>query len=182
MHVSHDQALDAQCVAVSCSVLQYVAYIAVCCSVVQCVCCSVLQFVAVCCSMLQYVAVCWRIIEIKIDMMQYDLFLLWLLLLYVISYFICNLLHRVARPETSGRQDCCLVSSTYSNTLQHATRCNMQHIATCTATLRLEWTWLNSRQSVYRTLVSTRTHTHTHTACCSVLQRVAACWRIYMME
>ena len=42
------------CVAVCCSVLQWVA---VCCSVLQCVavCCSVLQCVAVCCSMLQRV-------------------------------------------------------------------------------------------------------------------------------
>ena len=43
-----------QCVAMSCSVLQYAA---VCCSVLQCVavCCSVLQCVAVCCSVLQCV-------------------------------------------------------------------------------------------------------------------------------
>jgi len=39
-----------KCVAVCCSVLQYVA--------VCPVCCSVLQYVAVCCSVLQYVAVC----------------------------------------------------------------------------------------------------------------------------
>ena len=66
-----------QCVAVFGSVLQYLndenggdAFIAVCCSVLQCVascrsvlqcvvvCCSVLQCVAVCCSVLQCVAVC----------------------------------------------------------------------------------------------------------------------------
>ena len=63
-----------QCVAVSCSVvaghnedertsneaeIRYI-YVAVCCSVLQCVavCCSVLQCVAVCWSVLQYVAVC----------------------------------------------------------------------------------------------------------------------------
>jgi len=45
-----------QCVAVYCSVLQYLA---VCCSMLQCVAvsCSVLQYVAVGCSMMQWVAV-----------------------------------------------------------------------------------------------------------------------------
>ena len=44
-----------QCVAVSCSVLQYDECVAVCCSVLQRVamCCSMLQCVAVCCSVLQ---------------------------------------------------------------------------------------------------------------------------------
>ena len=39
------------------SLVYYRKYIAVCCSVLQCVavCCSVLQCVAVCCSVLQYV-------------------------------------------------------------------------------------------------------------------------------
>jgi len=48
------------CVAVCCSVLQYLQCVAVCCSVVQCVavCCGVLQCVAVCCSVLQCAAVC----------------------------------------------------------------------------------------------------------------------------
>ena len=53
---------------VCCSVLQCVAVgcsvlqcVAVCCSVLQCVavCCSVLQCGAACCSVLQCVAVCW---------------------------------------------------------------------------------------------------------------------------
>ena len=50
------------CVAVCCSVLQFVA---VCCSVLQCVavCCSVLQCVAVCCSVLQCVAVCCSVLQ-----------------------------------------------------------------------------------------------------------------------
>jgi len=58
-----------QCVAVCCSVLQYVAVslyieqtecVAACCSVLQriAVCCSVLQCVAVCCSVVQCVAMC----------------------------------------------------------------------------------------------------------------------------
>ena len=58
------------CVAVRCSVLQHVpfamewllavGFVAVCCSVLQCVavCCSALQCVAVCCSVLQCVALC----------------------------------------------------------------------------------------------------------------------------
>jgi len=61
-----------QCVAVCYSELKYVAvlsgdrpralYVAVCCSVLQCVavCCSVLQCVAVCCRVLQCVAVLSR--------------------------------------------------------------------------------------------------------------------------
>ena len=54
-----------QCVAVCCSVLQYV--VAVCCSVLQCVavCSSVLQRVAVCCSVLQCVAVCCSVHSIS---------------------------------------------------------------------------------------------------------------------
>ena len=40
-------------------------FVAVCCSVLQCVevCCSVLQCVAVCSSMLQYVAVCCSVLQ-----------------------------------------------------------------------------------------------------------------------
>jgi len=50
------------CVAVCCSVLQYVA---ACCSVLQCiaVCCRVLQRVTVCCSVLQRVAVCCSVLH-----------------------------------------------------------------------------------------------------------------------
>ena len=50
--------LSVLCVAVCCSMLQYVA---VCCSMLQyvAVCCSMLQYVAVCCSVLQCVAVCF---------------------------------------------------------------------------------------------------------------------------
>ena len=49
----HRARLWQQCVAVCCSVLQYVAY-------VQCVtrCCNVLQYVIVCCSGLQCATVC----------------------------------------------------------------------------------------------------------------------------
>ena len=76
-----------RCVAVCCSVLQYVAVfpkraqaiqepcktgkrsvlqcVAVCCSALQCVavCCSVLQCAAVCCSVLQCVAVCCSVLQ-----------------------------------------------------------------------------------------------------------------------
>jgi len=40
-------------------------FVAVCCSVLQCVavCCSVLQCVAVCCSVLQCVAVCCSVLQ-----------------------------------------------------------------------------------------------------------------------
>jgi len=50
------------CVAVCCSMLQYVA---VCCSILQCIAvyCSVLQCVAVCCSVLQCVAVCCSVLQ-----------------------------------------------------------------------------------------------------------------------
>ena len=60
------------CVAVCCSMLQYVAvccsmlqYVAVCCSMLQhvAVCCSMLQYVAACCSMLQHVAVCCSMLQ-----------------------------------------------------------------------------------------------------------------------
>jgi len=53
--VAHDGCtIMSQCVAVSVSVLHYVA---TCCNMLQCVavCCSVLQCVAVCCSVLQCV-------------------------------------------------------------------------------------------------------------------------------
>jgi len=51
-----------RCIAVCCSVLQYVT---VCCSVLQCVavCCSMLQCVAVCYSVLQCVAVCCSVLQ-----------------------------------------------------------------------------------------------------------------------
>ena len=56
------RSLPIPCVAVCCSVLQFVA---VCCSLLQCVavCCSVLQFVAACCSLLQCVAVCCSVLQ-----------------------------------------------------------------------------------------------------------------------
>ena len=49
-----------RCVAVCCSVLQFA-----CCSMLQCVavCCSVLQCVAVCCSVLQCAAVCCSVLQ-----------------------------------------------------------------------------------------------------------------------
>jgi len=61
------------CVAVCCSMLQYVA---ACCSKVHyfVVCCSMLQYVAVCCSMLQYVAVCYSMLQsvaVYCSMLQY---------------------------------------------------------------------------------------------------------------
>ena len=51
-----------QCVAVCFSVLQYAA---MCCSVLQCaaVCCGVLQYAAVCCSVLQRIKCFWRLIS-----------------------------------------------------------------------------------------------------------------------
>jgi len=62
-HGTHIATLEhCACVAVCCSVLQYVA---VCCSVLQCVavCCSVLQCAAVRCSVLQCVAVCCSVLQ-----------------------------------------------------------------------------------------------------------------------
>ena len=65
--------LRGRCVAVCCSVLQFVA---VCCSGLQCVavCCSMLQCVAVCCSMLQCVAVCCGVllcVAVSCSVLQY---------------------------------------------------------------------------------------------------------------
>ena len=66
--MTHSHVLQDLC----CSVLQCVAVccsvlqcVAVCCSVLQCaaVCCSVLQCVAVCCSVLQCVAVCCSVLQ-----------------------------------------------------------------------------------------------------------------------
>ena len=60
--LSSDSESAAVYVAVCCSVLQCVV---VCCSVLHCVaeCCSVLQCVAVCCSVLQCVAVCCNMLQ-----------------------------------------------------------------------------------------------------------------------
>ena len=84
--------LTRHCVAVCCSVLQYVA---VCCSVLQCVavCCSVLQCVTVCCSVLQCVAVCCSVLQCVV--------------------VCCSVLHTATHCNTLQH------TATHCNTLQH---------------------------------------------------------------
>ena len=97
------------CVAVCCSVLQFVA---VCCSVLPCVavCCSVLQCVAVCCSVLQCVAACCSVSQCVA--------------------VCCSVLQCVALPESS--HTLCRSVCPMLDLLQHtATHCNtLQHTAT----------------------------------------------------
>ena len=120
-----------------CSVLQYVALAAVCCSVLQCVavCCSVLQCAAksirefppassTCCSVLQCVAVCYCGLQCV-----------------AVCFCVLHILHkafqifypqraRVARPW-AHESDTTSQKSARCNTLRHtATNCNtLQHTA-----------------------------------------------------
>ena len=107
------------------SVLQGVAACCMCCSVLQCVAvwCSVLQCVAVCCSVLQCVAVCCSVLQCRDAR--------WDEMICVIATTIhCNTLQHTAtrKRHTTGRHQLCLG---HCNTLQHtATHCNiLQHTA-----------------------------------------------------
>ena len=107
------------CVAVWCSVLQYVAVWR---SVVQCVvaCCSVLQCVAVCCSVLQCVAVCCSHTATHCSTQhahRHTRILTHTFSLSLRTSTHCNILQYIA---------------THANTLQHTARCTPPHIITRT--------------------------------------------------
>jgi len=115
-----------QCVAVCCSVLQYVAvslvvsfdefvsYPAVCCSVLQCVevCCSVFQYIAVHCSVLQRDSRCLLLCLCR------TFWCVWRVAVYYNVDVCCSVLQYVAVCCSESSGVCCHVNVVPLSVLQ----------------------------------------------------------------